>query len=242
MWWDRAYLKKLRQLEMDVWLYLRYVDDTNMILESFKPGTRFINNKITILQETIAQDKEIPPDKRAAKVLKDVANSVISMIVMEEDFPTNHPSGRLPILDLEVWVVDNLIRHQFYKNSMASRKVVQASSAFSTGMKHSILVEEGLRRLRNCSPELLWAKKIKFLNMFSSDLRYSGHTESFRTTVLKKVVGRYKVELSNHLEGKVKMFRTREEREQCEERKRKNQIRWSHKYSDCSCDPKWSPC
>ena len=102
MWWDRAYLKKLRQLEMDVWLYLRYVDDTNMILESFKPGTRFINNEITILQETIAQDKEIPPDKRAAKVLKDVANSVISMIVMEEDFPTNHPSGRLPILDLEV--------------------------------------------------------------------------------------------------------------------------------------------
>ena len=106
---------------------------------------------------------------------------------------------------------------------MASRKVVQAHSAFSTGMKRSILVEEGLRRLRNCSPELLWAKKIKFLNMFSSELSYSGHTESFRMTVLKRVVGRYKVELSNHLEGKVKMFRTREEREQCKERKRKNQ-------------------
>ena len=106
---------------------------------------------------------------------------------------------------------------------MASRKVVQANSAFSTGMKRSILVEEGLRRLRNCSPELPWAKKIKFLNVFSSDLRYSGHTESFRMTLLKKVVGRYKTELSNHLEEKVRMFRTREEREQCEDRKRKNQ-------------------
>jgi hypothetical protein len=58
-----------------------------------------------------------------------------------------------------------------------------------------------------------WPRKIKFLNTFSSDLRYSGHNESFRQTVLKRVVGRYKAELSNHLEGRKKMFRTREERE-----------------------------
>lgn len=90
---------------------------------------------------------------------------------------------------------------------MANRKVVQAKSAFSTGVKRSILVEEGMRRLRNCSPELNWPRKIKFLNTFSSDLKYSGQT------VLKRVVGRYKAELSNHLEGRKKMFRTREERE-----------------------------
>ena len=81
-----------------------------------------------------------------------------------------------------------------------------------------------MRRLRNCSPELNWFRKIKFLNTFSSDLRYSGHSESFRQTVLKRVVGRYKAELSNHLEGRKTMFRTREERELDESGKRgKNQ-------------------
>ena len=73
--------------------------------------------------------------------MKNIANSIIAMIVMEEYFPTNHPSGRLPILDLEVWVEDDIIRHQFFKKSMASRKLVQAKSAFSTGMNCSILVE-----------------------------------------------------------------------------------------------------
>jgi hypothetical protein len=134
------------------------------------------------------------------------------MIRMEEDFPSNHPSSKLPILDLEVWVEAGQIRHQFFKKPMANRKVVQAKSAFSTGIKRSILVEEGMRRLRNCSPELNWFRKIKFLNTFSSDLRYSGHSESFRQTVLKTVVGRYKAKLSNHLEGRKTMFRTREER------------------------------
>ena len=70
-----------------------------------------------------------------------------------------------------------------------------------------------MRRLRNCSPELNWFRKIKFLNTFSSDLRYSGPSESFRQTVLIRVVGRYIAELSNNLEGRKKMFRTREEKE-----------------------------
>ena len=135
------------------------------------------------------------------------------MIRMEEDFPSNHPTCRLPILDLEVWMERGIIKHQFYKKPMASRKLVQARSAFSTQQKRSILLAEGMRRLRNCSPELCWKEKVLFLNKFSSDLRYSGHSESFRMTILKRIVGRYRKELSNHLEGKVHLYRSREERE-----------------------------
>ena len=104
-------------------------------------------------------------------------------------------------MDLEVWVEYGKIYHQFYKKPMAGRKLVQSRSAFSTTKKRSILLEEGLRRLRNCSPELPWSNKAYFLNKFSSDMRYSGHNLSFRRTVLKKIVKRYEVELSNHLEG-----------------------------------------
>jgi hypothetical protein len=105
------------------------------------------------------------------------------------------------------------IRHQFYKKPMASRKLVQAKSAFSTGKKRSILLEEGMSRLRNCSPELSWSRKAVFLNRFSSDLINSGHTASFRRTVLNRIVKRYQAELSNHLEGRKPLYRSREERE-----------------------------
>ena len=135
------------------------------------------------------------------------------LIIMVEDFPKNHPTGRLPILDLEVWIEENHIRHQFYRKPMASRKLIQARSAFSTGKKQAILLEDGLRRLRNCSPELDWSVKVGFLNKFSSDLRFSGHTANFRRTILNRVLNKYRTDLANHVEGRKTMYRSREERE-----------------------------
>ena len=95
----------------------------------------------------------------------------------------------MPILDLEVWIEEERIMHQFFKKPMASRKLVSADSAFSTSKKRSILMEEGMRRLRNCSPELSREAKAGFLNKFSSDMRFSGHTPS------RRIVARYEVEL-----------------------------------------------
>ena len=56
-----------------------------------------------------------------------------------------------------------------------------------------------MRRLRNCAPDLAWKNKAYFLNKFASDMRFSGHSQSFRNTILKIVVARYEVELPNHL-------------------------------------------
>ena len=131
----------------------------------------------------------------------------------------------MPILDLEVWVEKRKIHHQFFKKPMAGRKVVQARSAFSTSKKRSILLEEGMRRVRNCSPELPWSKKVYFLNKFSSDLKYSGHTISFRKTLLKRIVARYDVELANHLEEKTRLYRNREERINMKEANKMNSMK-----------------
>ena len=51
-----------------------------------------------------------------------------------------------------------------------------------------------------------------FLNRFSSDLKYSGHSCSFRQTVLRRVVEKYESDLSNHQEGIKTMYRTGQER------------------------------
>ena len=79
-------------------------------------------------------------------------------------------------------------------------------------------MEEGMRRLRNCSPELSWEAKVGFLNKFSSDMRFSGHTPSFRKTLLRRIVARYEVELMNHLTKKKKLYRSRIERIQMNEK------------------------
>ena len=51
LWWDRAFKDKLRRLEIDLLMYLRYVDDRNLSLEAVEPGLRFKDGKLSILQE-----------------------------------------------------------------------------------------------------------------------------------------------------------------------------------------------
>ena len=183
------------------------------LLGPFPPGTRLADGQLSIHQEDVEQDSLIPGDRRTARILRAVANDITPMIVMEEDCQSNHPSGKLPILDLEVWVSGNTILHSFYKKSMASRKVIHAKSAFSTRVKRSILLEEGSRRLRNCSPDLDWRDKAVFLNRLSLDMKNCGHKYTFRKTILVRVVAKYMSSLSNHLEGDRPLYRSREERE-----------------------------
>ena len=63
-----------------------------------------VDGKLAILDEEIEGDRRLPADFRTARLLREIANTVIPMVKIKEDVPTNHPSGKVPILDLEVWV------------------------------------------------------------------------------------------------------------------------------------------
>ena len=191
-----------------------YVDDTNMATWALPPGTRVKGGKLTILQEHVEEDWLVPEDRRTASIIREVANQISGMIQVKEDVPSNHPTGKLPILDLEVWVQGNQLVHSFYKKPVSSRRVICAKSALPTAVKRSILLEEGSRRLRNCSPNLPWGDKVIHLNRLSSDMKNSGHTANFRKLVLRRILAKYAKSLSNHLEEVWPMYRSRQERDQ----------------------------
>ena len=75
------------------------------------------------------------------------------------------------------------------------------------------MVEEVMRRLRNCSPEMRWEEKGVFLTEYAREMKNSGHDEEFRKEVMKRAVTKYKQELKDHNSGKKDMYRNREERE-----------------------------
>ena len=115
LWWDKMFLHKLDKLGILMMIYKRYVDDGNMILDAVPVRARIVDGKLSILPEAIQEDYGIPADKRTAGLIRYIANTITPMIQMEEDFPSNHPTGRLTILDLKVWVENKRILHQFYK-------------------------------------------------------------------------------------------------------------------------------
>ena len=81
---------------------------------------------------------------------------------MKEDVGSNYPTRRLPILDLEVYIVELTTPEGvqylvpcfgFFEKKMNSRYVLHSSTANGEKPKITSLVQEVIRRLRNTSRE-----------------------------------------------------------------------------------------
>ena len=91
--------------------------------------------------------------------VKDIADGIDPALKVTVDQTTNYTDGRLPVLDLKVWIgedVNKLIKvlHTHYMKEVASRMTIHQRSSHSASMKRNVLVNEMSRILRNCSEDL----------------------------------------------------------------------------------------
>ena len=96
---------------------------------------------------------------------------------------------------------------------MASKTTLRAQTAYSNSQMRAIMVEEILRRLRNCHPDMAWEERGKHITTFANEMRYSGHTERFRETVIRKATHKFVKQLKEHIDKIKDIYRSREERE-----------------------------
>ena len=94
-------------------------------------------------------------------------------------YPSKHQSGRVPILDLEVWIVRveegyQEIRYSFYEKPMKSDFVLMYRSAVPMETKRAALVNETVRRLRNCHEEVGEEEVAEILSKFCKKFKTSG--------------------------------------------------------------------
>ena len=117
LWWDDKFPEIASTAGIGIDMYERFVDDSNLVSEVIEPGWRFSKDtrKLNFEEDWVPQDRTMDDDKRTALVIKEVANSVHPMIQMEEDDPSNHDDGNIPILDLKCWLEEEgKIRFQHY--------------------------------------------------------------------------------------------------------------------------------
>ena len=129
-------------------MLLYYIDDGNLITTIFPPGARlFEDGKIRIDASKIESDSLIPADKRTAKLLTEIGNTVSNFIKLTADYPSNHGNGFMPLLDIQVRVVNNQVEYKFYSKPMSNPYVILANSALPEQMKRNSLVQEAICRL-----------------------------------------------------------------------------------------------
>ena len=127
-----------------------------------------------------------------------MADSIHPSIQVEVDCGFNHLEelGRLPVLDLEVWIGEAedgvwKILHTHYMKDVSNRLVMASRSAHGQNTKRNVMVNEICRILKNCStylPCMVVADKVSY---FVRRMEYSGHDEEFRYKVVKTAVKRY---------------------------------------------------
>ena len=167
-------------------LYERYIDDSDQTAVVPPPGAVYNVERQTIeIDDNLANDDR-NTEARLARVLKDIANDVIPDIIMVEDYPSRNENGKMPVLDIGVWMSEeNYIMYEHYEKPMSCKKVMHAESAISPSCKKSVHTQEVLRRLFNSSKKLDWKTEIApVISDYMSRMMEAGYPERYRKDTL----------------------------------------------------------
>ena len=103
---------------------------------------------------------------------------------IETDVPSAHQSGRLPVLDLHLFVASDQIQFGFFQKPVASPFLILQRSTLSPTTKRNSLFQEELRRHRNMSGCISRAERIQIFTDFANALRISGYDQKYRSEVI----------------------------------------------------------
>jgi hypothetical protein len=179
---------------------------------------------LVTIPEEVENDKTAEKDLRTFKVIQDIANDIWPEIQWTMDVPSNYPGGRMPMLDTQVGVSNNMVFFEYYEKPMNTPYCIPARSAHSWTTKRSSLVQEGVRRLLNTSRNSPTTVRRDVMERWDLKLRYSGYKYRFRELVITTALNIYKDKLlEDAKEGGKPLYRKREWRR--EERAREKETK-----------------
>ena len=149
--WDKRFLEILKTLEISPALYERFKDDITIVVKSLEAGMKFENGSLVKDPEKKIIDAEKSDEEITMEIIKDIAESVDEMIEFTFDFPGNHKSRKMPVLDVEASInkeEQNKIEFEFYEKPTKNKNVIMRNSAIPSNQKRTILTQECLRRLK----------------------------------------------------------------------------------------------
>ena len=196
VWWDRQLRQKLDEVNIQLNLHERYVDDTNVVTKQTPIGARYDGEQIVITEATVNEDDGIPHDERTMKLIQSIANTIHPSIRMTIDYPSRYEEGKVPMLDVKMWIGEvngvSKIIYEHYEKVIATKMVIHAKSAIPMQVKRTVLTQEMLRILLHCSTDLPWVIVQQHMSKFTLKMQYSGYNQAFRHDVTKSAIDAYR--------------------------------------------------
>ena len=190
------------QHDIELKMYSRYVDDTNLVIKTKKGGEE-VNIQIR--------------NERSMKRLQQIGNSIQRNITVTVDFPSKHENGRMPILDTEQWinnvqVVDVIkpqIMHSHYSKPMASKYVCLKDSTMPHQNKMNIFINDLIRIMWNVSSQCKNDERSGKIQEYLLRLQHSGYNKAERHNIYTMAKKKYSEMKENALKGTCPLYRSK---------------------------------
>ena len=125
------------------------------------------------------------------------------------DVPSNYEDGWMPQLDIQSRVnSEGYVEHKFYKKKIVSKYCIPERSSHSDKMKKATNIQEGVRRLRNCSSNVDWKTRSDILSEWSATLKRSGYDSHYRRSVIMSSIKIFEDIVEKDRKGERPMYRT----------------------------------
>ena len=198
---DMDFMDRCEKSRIHVDLNQRYVDDDDLVQPAIPPGYKVGQSGLIEFRkewEDLDISEGLPDDERTTNVMVSLANQIDPNIVMTGDCPSKHDSGRVPMLDLAIYVEEvdkevntdvglfriivEQVSYGFYKKPLASKLILRSSTAIPQKMKYENAANELIRRGLNTMRGMkgFENERRKVTNEFMKTLQLSGYDESFR--------------------------------------------------------------
>ena len=186
--WIEGFLVKLMDAGVTPLAAMKYVDDVNLVLEMIAMGTRWVDGKLVHDDRWEKEDRDLGRSQQSVtmEAMRLAADSVLPWLGFTVDDPTQHDNGKVPVLDVQVWVRPphpedpcghDTLAWTFYEKPSAARRALLASSAFNWRSKLITLNMEVFRHMKNSTRQLTPSARVSILEKLVLKLRLSGYVE-----------------------------------------------------------------
>ena len=175
--WDTKWLKILTDNNIELLTGVRYMDDLRNFLMSIREGWRWCDGGLCWSEEWKQEDIENGKSatKRTTDILLDIMNSIMEFLRFTLEISEDFVDGKLPTLDVKIWVVDNTIYFDYFEKPMNTNLVLHAKTAQSQCVKFASLTQEAVRRLLHTSRLLPSSNRLDNLEQLSTKMASSEH-------------------------------------------------------------------
>ena len=212
VWADRL-ATCLESNDIGMWMLAKYVDDINTVLSIIPKGNRwkkdpdFARWRLEWSEESLAKDiAEGKTDSlRTIELVKEIGDCLVPGLRLTFDLPELHPSGKCPMLDIQVWVEDreecSLVRHTFFQKPVTSPLVFHAAGAHNWKSKIITLSEELRRRYLHMDGRHSIGERQEIVRDFLQKMADSGYSHEARREVIASATKKFCRQLMNQMAG-----------------------------------------